>query len=444
MMSPSTKTSAHSIPANSATHVIDILLAGGICLLLAFGPLAFGAVQQWAICVLEIGSMVLLMVWATREFTRPRPRIFFYPPFIPGALFGLLIVLQLLLKTTVYWYATWFQAMLWTAYGVIFFLVTQCFNRTAFTKGFGIFFSIYGFAVALFAIAQEFTSNGKIYWMVPNRNLGWIYGPYVNHSHYAGLMEMLIPIPLVIAMANFFSKPIRLLFAFSALLMGGSIFLSQSLGGIIAFTMEIGLLTIFLAKRGSRGRLLLLGALCVAIVAGVILLRPHGLAERLMNLKHPITRGGAELRVAVVKDSVQMVKQRPVLGWGLGTFPIIYPSFRSFYSNFFVNEAHNDFAQLLIETGGAGFILMTFFWALVYKAGLGGIGEWRNEFSSTMALAAIIGCTGLLIHGFADFNLRIPANAILFVAFAALATASASALQNRAGHLNESSTKGTN
>ena len=31
---------------------------------------------------------------------------------------------------------------------------------------------------------------------------GWIYGPYVNHNHYAGLMEMLVPIPLVLSLTE--------------------------------------------------------------------------------------------------------------------------------------------------------------------------------------------------------------------------------------------------
>ena len=49
------------------------------------------------------------------------------------------------------------------------------------------------------------------------------------------------------------------------------------------------------------------------------------------------------------------VPQKPVLGWGLGTFPVVYPEFRSFYTNFFVNEAHNDYLQLLAEMGLLGF-----------------------------------------------------------------------------------------
>lgn len=416
-----------AVAATGGSHQIEHLLVTGICMLLAFGPLAFGAVQEWAICVLEVGAASLLLIWIAWEFSKTQPRIIFYPAFVPVALFGMLILFQLFFKTSAYWYATWFRALLWAAYGVLFFLVSQCFCRAAYAKGFGVFFALYGFCIAVFAIAQEFTSNGKIYWVVPNRNLGWVYGPYVNHSHYAGLMELLVPIPLVIAMGNLFGKPLRLLFAFVALVMGISIVLSQSLGGMLAFTAEIGLLVIFLTTRRSKSRVPLLVALCAALAVCVVLLRPHGLADRLANLQHPIKRGSAEMRAAIVKDSVEIVKDRPIIGWGLGTFPVIYPSFRSFYTNFFVNEAHNDFIQLLVETGIAGFSLIMTFLVLTYKAGIRGAEYWRYEPRAALALAALIGCTGLLIHGLVDFNFQIPANAALFVALAAMAIAGSSA-----------------
>ena len=63
-------------------------------------------------------------------------------------------------------------------------------------------FSGYGFAVAMFALMQGIASNGKLYWLRTPQSGGWIYGPYVNHNHYAGLMEMLTPIPLVISLSR--------------------------------------------------------------------------------------------------------------------------------------------------------------------------------------------------------------------------------------------------
>ena len=59
--------------------------------------------------------------------------------------------------------------------------------------------------------------------------------------------------------------------------------------------------------------------------------------------------------------------KRPFLGWGLGTFPIVYPQFRSFYTTFFVNQAHNDYLQLLVETGLAGFAIAIWFLVLMFR-----------------------------------------------------------------------------
>ena len=416
-----------SVRAETATGVsrqIEHLLVTGICMLLAFGPLAFGAVQEWAICVLEVGAAFLLLIWIAREFSKTEPRIIFYPAFVPVALFGMLILFQLSFKTSAYWYATWYRALLWAAYGVVFFLVSQCFCRTSLCEG---IWNLLRFLRILYCCLRDCAG---VY--LERQNL---LGSSQQEPRL-GLRPLRESLPLRrpdgtsrsnpasdLPWANLFGKPLRLLFAFLALVIGVSIFLSQSLGGMLAFTVEIGFLVVFLTTRRSKGRLPLLVALCAALAVCVVLLRPHGLADRLANLQHPVKRGNAEMRAAIVKDSVKMVKDRPIIGWGLGTFPVVYPSFRSFYTNFFVNEAHNDFVQLLVETGIAGFSLIMTFLVLTYKAGIRGTEHWRYEPRATMALAALIGCTGLLIHGLADFNLQIPANAALFVALAAMAIA---------------------
>ncbi len=193
------------------------------------------------------------------------------PLFLPMVLFAALVGVQLLTGRTAYWYATWQSALLWAAYGMIFFVVTQCLRRTRRIKAFAFFFIVFGFLVALFAMIQQFTWNGYLYWVVPNRFGGMVYGPYVNHSHYAGLMEMLVPIPLVFAMMNRWPKPLRVSFAFVALLMAGTIFLSRSLGGMLAFGAQMVVLAIIVAFRERARRqvpLMLLMAIVFARVAG--------------------------------------------------------------------------------------------------------------------------------------------------------------------------------
>jgi hypothetical protein len=412
-------------PENRVVPVFDWALAASLCLLLAFGPLAFGAVQEWAICTLEVGAAVCVSLWAARALAYGSLDVRRNALFLPIVLFAGLVCAQLLSGRTAYWYVTWSKALLWAAYGMIFFVTTQCLRRTARIKAFALFFTSFGFMVALFAMVQQFTWNGKLYWVVPNRYGASVYGPYVNHANYAGLMEMLAPIPLVFAMMSCWRRPARVLFGFVALLMMSTIFLSRSLGGMLAFGAQVVILTILVGQRKrSRRQLLLLLLLVVLLAAWLATLSPGGIAERIALLRDPLGKAGAGDRLVIVKDGLKMITARPLLGWGLGTFPLVYPSTRSFYTNFFVNEAHNDYLQTAVETGLVGFAVLCGFIALFYRTSLRNIERWRTDVRSAVCLASIVGVTGILVHSLSDFNLQIPANASLFFALCAIATGS--------------------
>ena len=422
------------VQLNRASGFLDIALMVSVCLLLGFGPLAFGGVQEWATCVLELGSALLIVLWSAREFARGRFEIVHNYLFFPCVAFAILVAVQIAGHLSAYGYASWRNALLWTAYGMILFAVTQTFRRRIALKWLGLAVTAYGFLVAVFAIAQQFIWNGKIFWTVVNSQGGAVYGSYIDHAHYAGLMEMLVPVPLVFAMASVFSKPVRVLALFAALIMSSSIFLSQSLGGILAFGVELAVLgALSLRRRVSMTEPLVLVALCILLVIWLIGLHPVGLHERLAKLHNPLHEGGILGRLVIVKDSMQMVRQRPVLGWGFGTFPVVYPSFRTFYSDFWINEAHNDYVQMLVETGLVGFAISLSFLMSLYFLAFGNIYGWRHDLQASTSLAALTGCTGLLAHGLCDFNLQIPANAALFFAFAAIATRRTLSTRERSG-----------
>jgi len=118
-----------------------------------------------------------------------------------------------------------------------------------------------------------------------------------------------------------------------------------------------------------------------------------------------------------------MLMKRPILGWGLGAFPAAYPEFRSFYTNFFVNQAHNDYLQLLVETGLAGFSIAVWFLVLVFRQAAAKLKDkdWTENATGALTVAALLGCVGILVHSFLDFNLQIPANAALFYVLCAIA-----------------------
>jgi len=118
-----------------------------------------------------------------------------------------------------------------------------------------------------------------------------------------------------------------------------------------------------------------------------------------------------------------MFRAKPLLGWGLGTFPVVYPQFRSFYTNFFINEAHDDYLQLLAEMGVLGFAMMVWFVVLVFWKAIPKIGNWMTDVSGSVTLACMLGFTGILVHSLVDFNLQIPANAALYYVFCTIAAA---------------------
>jgi putative inorganic carbon (HCO3(-)) transporter len=155
-------------------------------------------------------------------------------------------------------------------------------------------------------------------------------------------------------------------------------------------------------------------AVCVFILALLFFLDQGQALSHLGDLPPGI-------RLDITKDSLRMFFHRPLLGWGLGTFPTIYPQYRSFYTNLFINEAHNDHAQLLVEMGSLGFGLMIWFLVLLYKYGLPTSRRWEFQWDWVLSLASILGRTGILDHSFVDFNLQIPANAAFFYALCGVA-----------------------
>lgn len=395
----------------------------GVFSLLLLAPLAFGAVEPWSIFVLQAGAVTLFVLWALQQAWSAEVQIAGNPLFAPMLVFAALIALQLLPGLSAYRYITFSTGLLYGSFGILSFLAVQCVHRNRDVKALAVVFSIYGFVVALFALLQSFTSRGKLYWIRTPRSGGWIYGPYVNHNHYAGLMELLLPVSLVVLFGGKVRGGPRILLGFATVLMASTIFLSGSRGGMVAFAVQLALLATFLGTRGRNPRAALaLGVLVLAVGCALVWLGGSSLADRLSSIHSEArTELSGGVRLAINRDGLRMFFQKPVVGFGLGTFPIVYPRFRSFFTNMFVNEAHNDYLQLLVEMGMAGFATMLWFLWLLFRNGLRKLRDGPSSVNGGLALATLLGCTGILVHSFVDFNLQVPANAALFYVFAALA-----------------------
>ena len=392
----------------------------GICILLLFAVLSFGAVEQWSISILETALALLFLTWAARQLVLGEVKIQPNPLYAPAALFGVAVMLQLGFNLTAYRYATLIAGVEYLAYGMLLFLTVQGLTNAQCSKTVIWAFTLFGFALAMFAISQNLTSTDKIYWLRTPRNGGAIFGPYVNRDHYAGLMEMLAPVPIVVSLSALVRGAKRVLIGSAGVLMAGSIVLSQSRAGTASFLVEMALLLGLLLGTRKNGQVTAaIGAICLAVMGFAAWVGTAALWHHFTNLQD-------WMRLAILKDGLRMFWHKPILGWGLGTFTTVYPQFRSFYTNLFVNAAHNDYVQALVETGLVGFAAILWFVIALYRGGLRNLDSWNRNWSRTLGLAAVIGCTGILVHSAFDFNLQIPANACVFYFLAAVATSTAS------------------
>jgi O-antigen ligase len=392
----------------------------GVFGLLLFGPVAFGAVEPWSIFLLEAGSAALFLLWITQQVLEGELKIRWNPVFLPMAAFGLLVVSQLVFRRTAYPHDTASLALLYFSYAMLCFLAGQALLKSSQARTLALVFSVYGAVLASFALIQGISSNGKLYWIRQPRMGGWIYGPYVNHNHYAGLMEMLIPIPLVVSLTKLASSKTRAAAAAVAAVMVGTIFLSGSRGGMLAIVAELVILAVLLIKqKQGLGTAVGVGVFLVIVVGLLTWVGGAELFRRTVGSTHAeIT---SDIRHNINRDGLKMFLKKPALGWGLGTFPVVYPQFRTFYTNFFVNEAHNDYLQLLVEMGVLGFGTMLWFLITLYRQAIKKIGHWTSDISGAVTLACMLGLSGILVHSAVDFNLQIPANAALFYVFCTIA-----------------------
>lgn len=402
-------------PQSRTAEILQWVLVGGLCALLIFAILAFGAVDEWATFVFEAGAAVLFFLWTASQFISKRVELSKNPLYLPALLFFGVIISQVLLRRSAYAYVTKYGILQYISYGIVLLIGTECVREERARKIFTAVMVAFGTCYAFFALAQELTANGKIFWLHSPQFHGSIYGSYVNHDHYAGLMEMLVPLPFVLSMSHLLRGAKRVMIGSCAVLMATTIFLSGSRGGMLAFLLEMVLFAALTFSKRQSPRIAL-GAMtvCILILGLLIFLGRGQVLGRLGDL-------GPGIRLTITKDSLRMFAQRPIAGWGLGTFPTVYPSYRSFYTNLFVNEAHNDYAQLLVETGLPGFGLMLWFLVGLYRSGLPKSRRWEFQWDLALSFSALLGCTGILFHSLVDFNLQIPANAALFYVLCGLA-----------------------
>lgn len=284
-----------------------------------------------------------------------------------------------------------------------------------------------------------------IYWLRPIR-FGNPFGPFVNRNHFAGYIIMVIPLALGLLLTRrprpagetlrdllVRADPRRLLLGFMALVMSVALFLSCSRSGILAGALAFIYLIVFLRHLRLIGRRQTLVIFGTSLVLVALTLAYFGTADLLDRFE---TVGGerveVEYRWDIWRDTVRIYRDYPVLGIGLGGFERFYPYYKSFYRRKPFTHAENDYLQVAAEMGTWGLASLAGF----FLAFFGSVLFWRPEKNPAVrprkrpgvwpvsGRGLVAGCSAgvlaLLLQSALNFNLAIPANALLLTVLLAL------------------------
>jgi O-antigen ligase len=399
-------------------------LAVGLWICLSGGALAFGgtAPLAWAAVQLLAFVLLVLVIWSSRA---PLPWKG------PALLLGYAVCQTAVVPADVHRARE--QLLRLLAYLCVF-CVAACIARSDkprrhFLQGLlalGLFEALYGLVQYASGWQQIFTYKKVFYTQAAT-------GTYINPNHFAGLLEMLLPLAFAWTLRNLErldlqprrrrsslirtleseGLPQLALSSFCTVLLFVAIFCSRSRSGILSAAIGVlfvGVVWFFAAPR-STAAALVPAALLVGVAAFVLWFGLGPVLERFEGTPRDISA-----RLSVWRDALHLVHAHPFAGVGLGMFADAYTRVQTVALSSTVDHAHNDYVELAVEWGLPGAALVV--GALLFVLARASPACFRAARRSERL--TVLGCCGgivaLLLHSFTDFNLQIPANALVFAA----------------------------
>lgn len=390
------------------------VLRAGICALLAFSVLSFGAVQVWSQSILEGGAALLFLYWALVACRGEGKKVQW--DILNWPLLGLIGIglLQLLFHATAYPFLTRLQLLRLATYFLMFFLFAQAFRSRADLTTLAWCVILFCFAISLLTIIQHFTAGQTIYWVEPV-NGSEPYGPYVNRNHFAGFVELTLPVGLALMAFRGVRRDVLPLMTLFTIVPLGALVLSGSRGGLIGFALEIGILGWVMRMRKvlRSGRVAMVAAVAIVALFFVFWVGAGLAIQKFSALKSPEVTIGR--RISMDRGAAHIFLDHPLKGCGLGTIVAVFPRYETDYDGLRVDHVHNDYLETLAETGLLGGVCGALFLWLLYREARENLAAEQGRFSLGLHVGAMMAVGGLLLHSLVDFNLQLPANALLFL-----------------------------
>ena len=289
---------------------------------------------------------------------------------------------------------------------------------------------IFGALMAFAGILQRLASPDAIYGMRPTPQ-AIPFGPFVNQHHFAAFMEMTIGLGLAALLGDAVKRDRRALLVIALALMMIAVLMTGSRGGMIALFSVVAFVTAanYAGRAAGERERFRFGALHAAGAAAIIVI----VAGSVLFLAgaDPLVRGlgmqagqtdvtGGRLHFWSV--ALKIFVDNPIVGAGLDAFGVAFTRYDTWNGVWRVEQAHNDYLQILADGGVIGLACVAGFIFLLFRRGLTVIRRSSSPGRRSIAVGALAGCFGILVHSFFDFPLRTPSNAYFFLLLAAMAT----------------------
>jgi O-antigen ligase len=224
--------------------------------------------------------------------------------------------------------------------------------------------------------------------------------PLISSNLYAELTELMLPIVLATSLRK--GEHLWRGCGLVAFMAGTTIAAGARMGSALVL-IEIAAVLLFTRRR--RGYLQLSWKLhaipLLSMLVIAIGLEGSSLLSQKLFRDH-MFEGRSEISISAEK----MIAAHPITGYGLGSFAVVYPKYANFESTYFVNHVHDDYLEILAETGVVGLLL----WGVTLAFAL----------PAVLRAPWAFGILAILIHSGTDFPLyRLPVVALLAMVLAA-------------------------
>jgi O-antigen ligase len=394
---------------------------------LIFGPLAFGAVPTPAFLVIQGLTLGVLLLWGARLWLQPRPQLLWPPICWAVAAFAAYAVVRYLHADIEYVARQELIRVL--VYAVLFFAILNNLHRQESTQAISFVLVFLAMAVSFYACYQFITGSSRVWNVVNKAYPHRASGTYICPNNLGGFLEMVLPLGLAYTLTGRVKPVLKVFLGYASLAIMAGIAVTLSRGSWVATALS--LVVFFGVLLFQRGHRLASLALLVVILAGGLFILPRTFAfqSRLKQVGVP-TEARRDTRLALWQSALQIWQEN--IWWGVGPahYDYRFRQYRPEAIQLRPTWVHNDILNALTDWGVAGAALVAAAWGLL---GLGVLKSWsslrgaandlrgrKNSNKFAFVLGASVGLLAILAHSVCDFNMHIPANAVLAVTLMAL------------------------